>query len=219
MERYCIFGEFNTFLDWDLILTAKDLTPPEPKTYYVEIDGMDGSLDLSESLSGGVVYKDRIFKASFWTDHGKRSDRVDLLQEIRSAIHGKKIHIIEPDDPDHYLVGRLKITGESNNLAYAEIQVEATCEPYRYDNESTVRNCKVTSGADPVDIVIHNRGSKVLTPNVTVTGSVELSFKDNNVSLEAGSYKISDLKLYQGVNVVQVSGSGSVTFEYTEAYI
>ena len=217
MERYCIFGEFNSFLDWDLILTAKDLTPPEPKTYYVEIDGMDGSLDLSESLSGGVVYKDRTFKANFWTDHGKRADRVDLLQEIRSAIHGKKIHIIEPDDPDHHLVGRLKITGESNNLAYAEIQVEANCEPYRYDNESTVRH--VILEPDPVDIVIHNRGSKVLTPNVTVTGSVELSFKDGNVSLEAGSYKISDLKLYQGVNVVQASGSGSVTFEYTEAYI
>lgn len=217
MERYCIFGEFNTFLDWDLILTAKDLTPPEPKTYYVEIGGMDGSLDLSESLSGGVVYKNRTFKANFWTDHGKRADRVDLLQKIRSAIHGKKIHIIEPDDPDHYLVGRLKITGESNNLAYAEIQVEANCEPYRYDNKSTVRH--VILEPDPVDIVIHNRGSKVLTPNVTVTGSVELSFKDGNISLEAGSYKISDLKLYQGVNVVQVSGSGSVTFEYTEAYI
>ena len=103
MERYFKFDKFNTFTDWDLILTAKDVTPPEPKIYKVDIDGMDGTLDLSEALSGQVVYKDRTVSAKFWTDHGTRADRNYLLRRIRQAIHGKKVRIVEPDDPDHYL--------------------------------------------------------------------------------------------------------------------
>ena len=63
MERHFIFDKYNTWADWDLIVTAKDITPPEPKTYYVELDGMSGSLDLSESLSNEICYEDRELKA------------------------------------------------------------------------------------------------------------------------------------------------------------
>lgn len=217
-ERYFLIGEFNTFFDWNLILTAKSITPPEPKTYYVEIDGADGSLDLSEALSGATVYKDRTISATFWTNHGTKSDRVRLLQEIRSAIHGKKLSIIEPDDPDHYFTGRVKITGESNNLAYAEISIEATCEPYRYSNENITRYYKV-NGSTPTDLVIHNFGTKTLSPTVIVTGKVTLAYNGGSVTLTSGSYKVADLNLYHGANVIHVSGSGGVTFEYKEAFI
>lgn len=218
MERYFLIGKFNTFYDWNLILTSKSITPPEPKTYYVDIDGADGSLDLSEALSGATVYKDRNITATFWTDKGTRSDRVRLLQEIRSAVHGKKLSIIEPDDPSHYFTGRVKITGESNNLAYAEISIEAICEPYRYSNDISTRYCNITE-ATPTDVVIHNLGTKTLSPTVIVKGNVTLTYNGGSITLTDGSYKVADLNLYQGTNVIQVSGAGEVTFEYKEAFI
>lgn len=218
MERYFIIDKYNTFTDWDLILTSKTITPPEPKTYYVEIDGMNGSIDLSESLSGTTVYKDRTISATFWTDKGNRSDRVKLLRQIRSAIHGKKVSIIEPDDPNHHFLGRIKITNEINNLAYAEISIEATCEPYRYSNDKITRSCVITASTT-TDIVINNSGVKTISPVVKIEGNITITYNDSSIELTTGSYKILELTLYQGVNVVRVAGEGVITFEYEEADI
>lgn len=217
MERYCIFGDYNT-LDWNLILTDLELTPSEPKTYLVDIDGVDGSIDLSESLSNGIVYKDRTFKATFLTDEGKRSDRAELLNTIRNCIHGRKLEIIEPDDLEHHLIGRIRITEETNNLSYATITVEAICEPYRYANDITIRKFTV-SNSEPKTMIIINNGSKIITPSITVNGYVEMIFKDGTVSLSTGSYKVYDLKLYPGNNIIEITGKGFVALEYIEGYI
>lgn len=215
MNRYFILDKFNTWYDWRLILTAKDITPPEPKTNLVDIDGMSGSLDLSESLTGETTYKDRTISVSFWTDTGTRDDRNGLLREITTAIHGKKVKIIEPDDPTHYFYGRIKIESQKNNLAYAEFTIEATCEPWRYSIEETARTVDVT--ANTTNIVIRNNGVKTLCPIITVVGSVDITYKGTKTSLTAGLYKISDIKLYHGVNIISVSGNGSATFTYREA--
>jgi hypothetical protein len=215
MERYFILDKFNTWYDWRLILTAKDVTPPEPKINLVELDGMSGTLDLSESLSGEVTFKDRIITATFWTDQGSREDRERLLRDIRIALHGRKIKIIEPDDPDHYFYGRAVIKSTQNTLPYAEFTIEATCEPWRYNVNDTVRYISVNR--DTKDLVICNNGAKTLSPVIEVTGAIDITYNGVRTYLTDGSYIISDVKLYRGVNVIKVSGEGSVSFTYKEA--
>lgn len=215
MERCIIFDKINSWYDWRLVLTSKSVTPPEPKTNYVDIDGMSGSLDLSESLTGEITYKDRTLSASFWTDVGKRVDRERLLQRIIATLHGRKVTIIEPDDPEHYFVGRIKVKSTKNILAYAELSIEATCEPWRYALEDTVRTVEVNN--DTATVVINNNGVKTLCPRLTVTGTVNLTYEGNTVTLTEGPYWISDIKLRQGANVIGLSGNGSVTFTYKEA--
>lgn len=215
MERYFIFDEFNTYADWGLILTSKDVTPPEPKTNYIDLDGMSGSLDLSEALTGEITYQDRTVTATFWTDTGYRKDRERLLQTIRTALHGKKVKIIEPDDPEHYFYGRVKVKGYVNHLAYAELEIEAVCEPWRYTLTDIERRVELID--TPISIVINNNGVKTLSPTITVDGLLNLIRDGGTTVLTTGSYKVSDLKLYQGANVINVYGSGSVTFTYKEA--
>ena len=156
MERFFILDKFNTWYDWRLILTAKNITPPEPKTNYIEIDGMSGTLDLSESLTGEVTYKDRTLTASFWTDEGNFDERAKLLLKITSELHGRKIKIVEPDDPDHYFYGRVKVKSTSNNLAYSTIDIEAVCDPWRYAINEIERLVPLDNKS--VDVVIINRG-------------------------------------------------------------
>lgn len=215
MERYFILGQFNTWYDWRLILTAKDVTPPEPKTNYVELDGMSGTLDLSEALTGEVVYHDRTISATFWTDEGKRVDREALRKKILTSLHGKKIKIIEPDDPEHYFYGRVAVKDWLNNLAYAQMSIEAVCEPWRYALEESVRTVNVTEAVK--DVVIHNHGVKTLIPTIIANGTVTLTYDNITVELKDNIYKISDIKLRHGVNILKVSGTGSVTFTYREA--
>lgn len=214
MERYFILDKFNTWADWGLILTEKKIDLAEPKTNYVNIDGMSGCLDLSESLTGEITYKDRMILASFWTDKGSRKDREVLLKNITFALHGKKIKIIEPDDPDHYFYGRVKIKSQVNNLAYLEFTIEATCEPWRYALTDTVRHIDVTGDTD---VVIYNHGVKTVSPTIAVKGSVTIVYNNARASLSTGSYRISDIKLRRGVNIIRLSGVGKVTFTYEEA--
>lgn len=218
MERYFILDKFNTYYDWNLIVTSKDITPPEPKTNYVDIDGMNGTLDLSESLTGEVTYKDRTISATFWTDVGNRKDRAKLLRDITLALHGKKVKIIEPDDDTHYFYGRIIISAINNNLAYLEFKIEAICEPWRYSIEETKR--EITFRYEPIDLVINNNGAMTVCPAIKCDG-VNVSVTHNGITekLLVGEYKYSNIKLVRGVNVLRLTGTstGTVTLTYREA--
>lgn len=216
MERFFIIDKYNTFADWGLILTAKDVTPPEPKTNYVNLDGVHGTLDLSESLTGEIAYNDRTVSASFWTCDGSRNDRELRLKQIIRLLHGKKVKISEPDDLNHYFYGRIKIGNVKNILPYSEFTLEAICEPWRYAIDDSVRKIDVNNQL-ATGVVIANNGVKTLIPVINVVGNVNIEYNGTNIPLETGSYKITDLKLYQGTNIVNVSGNGSVTFTYKEA--
>ena len=215
MERYFQFNNYNSFTDWGLIVTEKVVTPPEPKTNYVEIDGRSGSLDLTEALTGEVKYNDRTVEASFWTSDGTRAERERMINEIVTALHGRKIQIIEPDDPEHYFIGRPLVTSYLNILPYAELTIEAVCEPWRYAIEETKRRVEVAGST--VDVAIHNGGTKTIIPTVTVDGSVTISYGGALTKLTSGRYQLLDLKLCHGTNLVTVSGDGAVTFAYREA--
>ncbi len=220
MERYFIIDKFNTFYDWNLILTSKSVTPPEPKTNYVNIDGRDGTLDLSESLTGGITYKDRTITATFWTDVGNRNDRARLLRDITAKLHGKKVHIIEPDDPDHYFVGRVVIKAVNNLLAYTSFTIEAICEPWRYSINEIVRTIFVDD--ESLSLVINNNGVKTLCPDITVSENgyiyLECDGLEDYGELEGGyTYRDSNVKIKPGVNIFILRGYGEVSIRYREA--
>lgn len=217
MERYFILDKYNTWYDWKLLLTAKEIQRAEPKTNYIQLDGVSGSLDLSQALTGEVAFKDRIIKARFWTNEGNRQEREKLLRNITIALHGKKIKVIEPDDLDHYFLGRVKITSENNIIPYLEFTIEITCEPWRYAVSEAKRTVVVHNGDNPTYVIIRNTGYKTLIPELEVKDSVTIKYDDIATTLMNGTYKIPYIKLKQGVNSIVVSGNGSVTFKYREA--
>lgn len=214
-KRAFIFDKFNTWYDWRCTLTAKSVQAAEPKTNYINIEGAHGTLDLSEALTGEPVYNDRTVTASFMCSEGSYKDREALLRQIRTALHGRKISIIEPDDPEHYFAGRVRLTETHNYQAYMTFDIEATCDPWRYAMNETSR--RVAPAGETVGVVLRNAGDKTLHPVLTVAGAVVLDFDGAPVELTTGVYTITGLKLRPGANVVNVSGSGSVVFTYREA--
>lgn len=216
-RRFFILDKFNTWYDWRCTVTAKDVTAPEPKTNYINIEGASGSLDLTEALTGAPVYNDRTVTASFMCSEGDHKEREVLLRRIRTAIHGRKIPIIDPDDPEHYFLGRAKIREETNQPAFLTFTVEAVCDPYRYDIEETTRTVAMTGQG--VDLVINNDGDKTLCPLIIVYGYAAIACNGATAQLSTGTYKIADVKLAPGANVVNVSGVGTVAFVYREAVL
>ena len=180
--REFILDKYHTWHDWCLTLTAQDVTPPEPKTNYIELDGAHGTLDLTEALTGEVAYSDRTVTASFWTSEGTFQERLTVLQNIVNALHGKKVPIIPPDDPEHYFLGRVRVKSQAWDQVHAELTIEAVCDPWRYAINETERRVEVSGDAD---VVLNNEGVKTLSPLITVTGSVTLTYNGRTVEQTA----------------------------------
>ncbi len=47
-------GEKHTLKDWNIGWTAITLGFPEPKTYELDIQGADRTLDITEAVTGGM---------------------------------------------------------------------------------------------------------------------------------------------------------------------
>ena len=220
MKRFFLFDKFNTAYDWRLMLQEKSTPEPEPKTNYVSIDGRSGTLDMTEVLTGEVTYNDRTVSASFLCDEGTYQDRKAMYRQVVASLHGKKVKIVEPDGPDHYFFGRCVVKDLKQTRTYMTFTIEAVCDPWRYAVNETERNVSVDGF---VSVVIANRGERTVCPTITVTGTVELIHNDGteceNVTLTTGEYKIPDIKLRQGNNIICVNGNGAVTFTYREGVL
>ena len=211
------FNNNHSADDWGLILNSRKNTPPQPKYVKVSVDGRDGDLNLSRALTGDMRYSDRKVSYGFVATDGSQVEREELISNIINEIHGQEVKIIEPDDPDHYLVGEVEVSDVQNNKAYATFEVSATCEPYRYFNEEVNRVINVT--ATESNIILTNAGTKSIIPTLTVTGEVNIKYNDTSVSFSSGSFKLTSLVLRKGATVITVSGSGTLIVSYREAIL
>ena len=213
MRAFTIDG-YNTYHDWGLVLTAKSIPPAEPKLVYIPLDGKNGSLDLTEALAGETTYQDIPLSASFSLSGGDYVTRERRLCGIILLLQGRKVRIVEPDDPDHYLLGRVRVKRGVHHAAYHTFTIEATCEPWRYALEPTRRTVPVDG---EVDVVLNNTGARTVRPDLEVDGDVVVEFNGLTATLTSGRHQLADIRLKSGANVVHLSGEGTVTFIYTEA--
>lgn len=211
-------GDYHTGTDWQLTLTAKTLDPPEPKTNYVSVDGRDGDLDISEALTGEIRYQNRNATFDFVMTEGTHADRERLLTEILSAVHGRTLQIVLPDDVDHYLVGRCMVKNVQNSMAYGTFTIEANCEPWKYRIIPTVRSTPVT--AERIEFPCVNAERRTVIPTFTVTGgTVNIEFGTVKVSLAAGTYQVPEIKFKTGTNLLTLYGTGSIEITWREAIL
>lgn len=208
------FGKYNTWNNWGLITTALVIEPPELKTNYIDLGGVSGTIDLTEALSEQPVYKDRRLKATFWTRQGTRQEREQLLQGVLRAIHGRKLKITVPDTPGSYFFGRVAVKEVTRHERHLQFSIEAICDPWRYDNNFSKHSYTVDGTQE---IKLYNHGVAVLCPDITVTGTVTFTCNGVTTTASDGTYKIATFKLFEGENIIGLSGSGTLTLRYREA--
>jgi len=217
MLRGVQFGEFNTATDWDLILNSINIADPKPKTNYVSVPGRSGDLDLTEGLTGEVEYENRGASFTFLLTNGSHLDREELIGTITNLMHGRKFTCIIPDKSEYYLSGRWSVSESKNDKAYGSITLEGNCDPWFYANNETIKAYTLTGAKQ--DIILANKGVKTLIPEITVTGSVKLTYGDISEALSDGTYKLVNLKIKRGGISLSVEGTGTVTFTYREAVL
>lgn len=204
------FGAFHSYRDLNLILSEKEIGAPPVKENKLEIEGADGSIDLTE-VFGRPTYGDVTHKFTFSTIV-PRSDFLTQYSTVKNALHGQKLRIILDDDPGFFYVGRCYVSSFTSERGVGKISVDCDCEPYKYKLAKTV----VTQAVDGTKAITLTNSRKRAVPTITATAPMTIVFGGGSWANSAGSYTIPELELVQGENVVTVTGTGSITFEWQE---
>ncbi len=130
--------KWNTWDDWHLVPTTRPVVaPPEPKYLFIDIPGVNGELDITDEIYGGVKYGRREGSFEFIVVNDTYAE-VDVHEEwfqtyskILSIIHGQKLKMTLEDDPFYYYKGRFSVNEWKSDSHYSTITIDYNVEPVK----------------------------------------------------------------------------------------
>ena len=220
------FGTKNSYDDFGLILTDKDIGFPEPKLEEVDVIGADGVIDLSEVLNDDIKYKTRKLQFTFTVLKGNKY-WASTVADIANYLHGKKLRIQMDFDPAYYYTGRCKINSFKTSKRLCTITIDAECEPYRLDingngekwlwdtfsfqNGFIMVNAVTVNGSLQVNL---QNQRKIVSPTFTCSTAMTVTFDGVTYNLPKGKTQVLGIRLQYGTNYVTFKGNGTVKIEY-----
>ena len=192
----------HSYLDFGVILTEQNIGLPSPKNYTVNIEGMDGTLDLSECF-GEMKYENRTLKFTFESVE-KISDWQAKMIKISSFLHGQKMKITIWSDPNFYYIGRCQIDEYNSNSKLGKIVISCDCEPFKYKQNITTFN--LVEGSNTVQ-------NSRMTVYADLINEAEITI--NGKTYNAGAH-LRTIKLTSGTNNLNSSGSATLIFQEGE---
>lgn len=222
-KRKLLLGTYDT-AEHLWTLSGCTFSDPEQVRSWVPVPGRrKGPIDASTILTDGdPVYDSRTLTATLESSEGTRAEREARIEQMVNWLDGWWADIILPDDIEtrRYIRGTVSVKKIYNDLAHAQVQVVAICEPWRYAPTET--EVTLTASATEQTGTLTNNGRLAVVPLLTITGagaSVLLKHDTSSWTLGAGTYALPDLLLKTGTKAVKYSGSGSLKFSYREAVL
>lgn len=210
------FGDKHSYEDYGLVLSSKDIGVPKIKTQTVDINGMDGVLDLTDYF-GDVTYENRTLTFEFTNIKTKYSGFNDLFSAIQNDIHGKYMKIIVDGDNDYYYMGRVSVNEWKSDKRIGKVTVECDCEPYKY--KSNVTSVVKSLTTSQLTFTLNNLRKRVI-PVFETTAEVHIIFENQNYTIASGiDYTLEDVVLKAGANQMiayATSGTATLTITYQE---
>jgi len=128
----------HTYTDWGLLQVGKAyVSPPEVQELFVDVPGLDGSLDLTQALDGLVHYKSRQF-VSTYKCIASREEWPKIYTEIMNWLHGQKVKVTLDDDRESYYEGRFTVESPTFNKHFWTFQISGTVDAYKYKHNSSL---------------------------------------------------------------------------------
>lgn len=126
--------EFHSLNDWGLVIGNNNyIGTPVQETNYVTVPGASIELDLSESLTGGPVFKSRPINVLL----GGMRSRMDwdsVISSFRNHIEGQVVQLIFDNDLGFYWRGRVEIVNFDRVRELGKFNLKLPiADPYKYD--------------------------------------------------------------------------------------
>ncbi|MBP3311457.1 MAG: hypothetical protein J6L72_04390 [Butyricicoccus sp.] len=200
-------------------LAQLSFSPPEYKSYFVDVPLSDIAIDLSTALTDGEPrYNPRTLSATLESSEGDRLAREARIDEMVNLLDGRRMNIVLPDDPSRYITGRVRVARQYNDMAHCAVAVTALCEPWRYAADGY--SVDLSGSGISRSITLTNTGRRSVVPLITVSsGELQLSYGGSSRVMAVGRYRLPDLYLTTGEHTITVGGVCTATLDYREAVL
>ena len=163
------------------------------------------------------MYGLRTLKLTFKRRGASASEWLSVCSQIASAVHGKRLPITLPDDPDHYYLGRIACTLGAKEYGAGTFEVTAVCDPYKYAQAESSAVC----GAGTTAVI--NNGDEIVSPTFTASETgMTVAINGGaaySIAQVGKAVKIPELLLLPGANNVTVTGTGNVVLTWREGVL
>lgn len=206
--------------------------PPVPKTFYQDIPGADGSMDLSATNAGRIVYDRRTITLNFGCGYPV-NDWPAIFSEILRKFHGKVGKLIFDDDPQYYYTGRMVVSDYSRVSTLGTFTVTVEADPYKYEltagdedwlwdpldlENGVIREYKDLEVDGEYPLIIDGT-EKWIIPEIVVSADMAVLFEGKEYPLKAGNNKVYSIVVKEGENVLTFKGHGTATVKYRGAIL
>lgn len=217
MYHSLIINGQNTFDVFGLIPTSRPvINPPEPRYSYIEVPGMSGSLDVSDSLTGRISYENRTGSIEFLVP--KDRSWTELYSTLMSFLHGKYMRIVLEDDPLYYYEGRLTLSNWKSNKNNSTITVNYDLAPFKYETTGVDDGYLISDRNLSGSVYYHaDETTKVLEMIVNVESmtnpGIRAIIDDISYGLKVGDNILPSLQT-DGKGSIRITGNGKITVKY-----
>ena len=186
-----------------ILLDGYTLSPPEPKTYTVDIPGGDGVIDLTNSLTGDVSFKNRQQEFTFMVVNPDSFERVKT--EVSNFLHGKSFDYQMTMDPGYTYHGRFTIDEYSHKLysypgLVGTFSIKIDADPYKLKQHMTY-NLNAIGGK----MFRLESGRKPVHPVVKCSQPSKIRWKDTIINVPVGTHRLNDVLFTQGYNEIYIN--------------
>lgn len=186
-----------------ILLDGYTLSPPEPKTYTVDIPGGDGVIDLTQALTGDVVYNNRQQEFPFMVVNPDSFERVKT--EVSNFLHGKSFDYQITMDPGYTYHGRFTVTEYSHALyAYPGLvgtfTIKIDADPYK-SKDPMIYKLNATGGKS----FRLESGRKPVHPTIECSQPCKVTWKNIVTQVPAGTYRLNSILFTEGFNELYIN--------------
>lgn len=187
-----------------VMLDSSTFSPPDVKTYTVDIPGGNGVIDLTEALAGDVVYEQREQQMEFACEEG--GDWMDTLRKVQGFLHGRAYDYQLSFDPGYTYHGRFAVTSTTHVGVWGEavghVVVKVTADPYKLKEHMAYR-LNATGGR----MYCFESGRRPVHPTIECEDACRVEFGGESFNVPPGTYVLRDVVFREGVNELYVETS------------
>lgn len=197
-----------------VLLDGYTLSPPEPRTYMVEVPGRDGLIDLTESLTGDIPYSNRQMSFTFVIVDLDEFEAIKT--QVSNFLHGKAFDFQMTMDPEYTYHGRFTVSSYAHVASwnhgicgFFDIAIDA--DPYKTKSHM-VYNLNAVGGA----AFELPSGRKKNHPIIETTAPTRIKHKNVIYRLGAGRYQLNDILFEEGLNEIYINSYELSNFTWDE---